>query len=74
MIIFRIFIIFLIITLLMVVAAFFSTPEFSMPCSEQLVTCLGDAYHKSFGDKMMGGLGCVFSNLMCMGEQFKGIF
>lgn len=72
--IFKLLVIFMIVIFIMLVGAFFATPEFSMPCSEKLLTCLESVYHKPFWEKMSGGLSCVGSNVVCMGGQFKGIF
>lgn len=70
----RIVILLLIIVFIGLIGAFFATPDFTMPCSEKLLSCLQSAYSEPFMQRMLSGLKCVFSNVWCVFTQFKGIF
>lgn len=70
----RILIILLGITFICLLGAFFATPEFTMSCSTELLSCLEEAYPMSFFQKLTKGFQCVFANIWCVFNQFKEIF
>lgn len=69
----RLVLIFLGITFVCLLGAFFATPDFTMPCSNDLLTCLENAYSLPILDRLWAGAKCVCSNVLCVFNQFKGI-
>ena len=69
----RVFWITLVAVLVCVVAAFFSTPEFTSTCTERLFDCFPDA-NGAFSAKVVQVVKCVLSNLACVGHEFISIF
>ena len=59
--------------LVCMIAAFFSTPDFTDVCTEKLFDCfpVGD---EPFSVKLMQVIKCVLNNLVCIGHEFVSIF
>ncbi len=69
----RIIFIFLGITFICLLGAFFATPDFTFSCSNDLLSCLGSAYSQPILERFWNGIKCVCSNVWCVINQFKGI-
>lgn len=69
----RLIFIFFGITFICLLGAFFATPDFTMPCSNELLMCLEKAYSLSLGERLWEGIKCVCSNVWCVFNQFKEI-
>ncbi len=69
----RLTLIFLLITFICLLGAFFATPDFTMPCSNDLLICLEKAYSLPLLERLWEGIKCVCSNVWCVFSQFKGL-
>ena len=70
----RLILIVFVITLISLLASFFSDEALTSSCSERLIDCLTSAKRLSFGQRMWEGLVCVGSNVVCVFKQIIGVF
>lgn len=62
-----------IVVFILVVAAFFSTPDFTASCTDDLFKCFPQE-NEAFGQKMVQAFKCIFLNLACVAHEFISIF
>lgn len=61
-------------TLIVLLSAFFSTESFTSVCTDTLINCLEKTSSQNLFDKLWNGLECVFQNLVCVFYQFRSVF
>lgn len=64
----------LLITLITLLGAFFSTKDFTFVCTNTLISCLEKVPQQHAWEKLWAGLSCIFQNVGCVFTQFRHIF